>query len=94
MTAYRIIQEGGLTNVLRHAQAPPSCAEVLIDYHDHDLELVVRDDGQGTTEGAAPGHGLIGMRERVAVYGGHLTAGGAVAGGGFELRATLPLVTP
>ncbi|WP_051215693.1 sensor histidine kinase [Granulicoccus phenolivorans] len=91
MTAYRIIQEG-LTNVLRHAQAP-SCAEVLIDYHDHDLELVVRDDGQGTTEGAAPGHGLIGMRERVAVYGGHLTAG-AVAGGGFELRATLPLVTP
>jgi signal transduction histidine kinase len=54
------------------------------------LSVSVRDDGSGPEPGAAPGTGLLGMRERVAVYGGHLFAGGG-EGGGYELRAELPL---
>jgi signal transduction histidine kinase len=88
LTAYRLVQEG-LTNALRHA-ASPTRVEVCVDYGEHELRLSVRDDGR--TDGAAGdvGHGLLGMRERVAVYGGRLTA---VPGptGGFELVATLPL---
>ena len=91
LTAYRLVQEG-LTNTLRHARGPQR-AEVLIDYGPEQLQLAVRDDGQpAAAHDPAPeaGNGLLGMRERVAVYGGSLTAR-ARPEGGFEMLATLPL---
>ena len=88
LTAYRLIQEG-LTNTLRHALSP-SRAEVWVDYQDQHLELAVRDDGQPVTGSIEDGHGLLGMRERVSVYGGELVARPRRAGG-FELIASLPL---
>jgi signal transduction histidine kinase len=88
LTAYRVVQEG-LTNVLRHADGPQR-AEVLISYGPDVLELAVRDDGRPSRRQVTPGHGLIGMRERVGVYGGRLVAG-VQSDGGFELHATLPL---
>jgi signal transduction histidine kinase len=88
LCAYRIVQEG-LTNVLKHAG--PARAEVLLRYAGQVLDVEVRDDGRGPAEGSVtPGHGLIGMRERVAVCGGRLETGSR-AGGGFEIRAHLPL---
>jgi len=86
LTAYRLIQEG-LTNALKHAGA--SHAEVIVRYGDDDVELLVADDGRGAGDGDGGGHGLVGMRERVTVYGGELDAGPR-ADGGFELRARLP----
>ena len=91
LTAYRLVQEG-LTNTLRHAQAPQR-AEVVVDYGAGELQRAVRDDGRAdTTKGTAAeaGNGLMGMRERVAVYGGSLVAR-VRPEGGFELLATLPL---
>ena len=91
LTAYRLVQEG-LTNTLRHARNPRR-AEVAIDYGSDRIELAVRDDGQspgGSAESAAPGAGLLGMRERVAAYGGFLVARER-PDGGFELVATLPV---
>jgi signal transduction histidine kinase len=84
LSAYRIVQEA-LTNVLKHAHA--SHAEVLVGYHPGELELEVSDDGQGPTDGPG-GHGLVGMRERVALYGGILQAGRR-DGGGYRLHARL-----
>lgn len=86
LTAYRLVQEA-LTNTLRHAGAHR--AVVHIGYGDGRLAICVRDDGAGP-DGSPPGTGLLGMRERVAVYGGTLTTG-AADGGGFELRAELPV---
>jgi signal transduction histidine kinase len=86
LTAYRLVQEA-LTNTLKHARA--SRAVVQIGYGEDCLLISVRDDGDGP-DGSPPGTGLLGMRERVAVYGGTLTTG-AADGGGFELRAELPL---
>jgi signal transduction histidine kinase len=91
LTAYRLVQEG-LTNTLRHARNPRR-AEVAIDYGADRIELAVRDDGQypvGSAATAEAGNGLLGMRERVAVYGGSLVAR-ARPEGGFEMVATLPL---
>src|SRR5680860_408550 len=91
LTAYRLVQEG-LTNTLRHARNP-NRVEVAIDYAADRIELAVRDDGQPSALSAPPaeaGNGLLGMRERVAVYGGSLVAR-AQPEGGFELVATLPL---
>ncbi|MGZ4202188.1 MAG: sensor histidine kinase [Thermoleophilaceae bacterium] len=89
LCGYRIVQEG-LTNALKHAG--PAHAEVVLRYRPQALEVEVRDDGQGAAEPAADGagHGLIGMRERVALYGGSLAIGPR-EGGGFEVRARLPL---
>jgi signal transduction histidine kinase len=88
LSAYRILQEG-LTNALKHAG--PATAEVVVRYGPRDLELEVRDDGRGGGSGAnGGGHGLTGMRERVALYGGELSAGPR-PGGGFALAARLPL---
>jgi signal transduction histidine kinase len=94
LTAYRLVQEG-LTNTLRHAQHPQR-AQVAIDYRQDRLHLAVRDDGQvSAVHSPSPeaGNGLLGMRERVAVYGGELVAR-VRPEGGFELMATLPLMTP
>jgi signal transduction histidine kinase len=87
LTAYRLVQEA-LTNTLKHAQAKR--AVVRVCYGDEALLVSVRDDGRGPSGAFEPGNGLLGMRERVAVYGGALSVQGA-EGGGFELRAELPL---
>jgi signal transduction histidine kinase len=87
LTAYRLVQEG-LTNAIKHARAQR--AEVLVHYADGHVELTISDDGVGGGDAGGSGHGLVGMRERVSVYGGELEAGPR-AGGGFRLRARLPV---
>jgi signal transduction histidine kinase len=87
LSAYRIVQEG-LTNALKHAQAGQ--ADVTVRYLPDELELEVRDDGRGATTSDGLGHGLVGIRERVAIYGGEMTAGPA-NGRGFVLSTRLPL---
>jgi signal transduction histidine kinase len=86
LTAYRLVQEG-LTNTLKHAQA--TRAEVLVSYGEDHIEVTVTDDGTGVGNGDGGGHGLVGMRERVSVYGGELDAG-PQHDGGYRLRAKLP----
>lgn len=90
LTAYRLVQEG-LTNTFRHAENPHR-AEVIIDYGADRLRLAVRDDGQPPRPGRPreSGNGLVGLRERVAIYGGSLAAR-ARPEGGFELVASLPI---
>jgi len=89
LTAYRLVQEG-LTNTLKHARAKR--AEVVVRYGEDHIELTVSDDGAGAGNGDGSGHGLVGMRERVSVYGGELEAGPRVEGG-YRLRAKLPLAS-
>ncbi|WP_328526527.1 sensor histidine kinase [Kribbella sp. NBC_00359] len=88
LSAYRILQEG-LTNALKHARA--SQAEVEVQYTATELRLEVRDDGPGgPSTDAGVGHGLVGIRERVRIFGGGMSAGTSRTGG-FVLRAQLPL---
>jgi signal transduction histidine kinase len=87
-TGHRIVQEA-LTNVLKHA-VDPSAVEVLVRWADGGLVLQVSDDGRSSVAWGEPGHGLTGMRERLALFGGELSAGPA-ATGGWRVRATLPL---
>ena len=87
LSAFRIVQEG-LTNVLKHADA--AHADVVVRYGDDLLQLEVRDDGRGPVEGGTPGHGLVGIRERVKLYGGEVSAG-SDNGAGFMLSASLRL---
>jgi signal transduction histidine kinase len=87
VAAYRVVQEA-LTNVLRHAAAQR--ADVGLAYGDDALVVTVSDDGHGPAAPGGGGHGLAGMRERVAVLGGSLDAGPR-DGGGFAVRARLPL---
>ncbi|MDQ3889317.1 MAG: histidine kinase [Actinomycetota bacterium] len=89
LAAYRVVQEA-LTNALKHAGA--ARARVLIRYRATALELAVTNNGTGRANGGRGGHGLIGMRERVALYGGELEAGPR-ADGGYAVRASLPLDT-
>lgn len=91
LAAYRIVQEA-LSNVRRHAAA--STVNVTLRYTPAELSVEVVDDGVGTTSAHSPGHGLIGMRERVAVYNGRFETGtGSPAGEGFSVRAVLPVAT-
>jgi signal transduction histidine kinase len=87
LSAYRIVQEG-LTNALKHARA--SQADVTIRYAPDELQIEVRDDGRGESPTDGLGHGLVGIRERVKIYGGEMTTGKA-AGGGFVLSTRLPV---
>jgi signal transduction histidine kinase len=87
LSAYRIVQEG-LTNALKHAHA--GHADVTVRYAHEGLLLEVRDDGVGAAASDGLGHGLVGIRERVKIYGGEMTAGAAPEGG-FVLQARLPL---
>jgi signal transduction histidine kinase len=87
LSAYRIVQEA-LTNALKHAG--PTSARVVVRYAKDDLELEIADTGAGAVASDGEGHGLVGMRERVALYGGRLEAGPR-DGGGFAVRARLPL---
>jgi signal transduction histidine kinase len=94
LSAYRIVQEA-LTNTLRHAHA--ASARVRLCYAPDALTVEVTDDGRGAAaallEPAHHGYGIVGMRERVAMIGGEMIAGPR-AGGGFEVRARLPLGVP
>ncbi|MET7465204.1 sensor histidine kinase [Nonomuraea sp. NPDC005501] len=91
LAAYRLVQEG-LTNALRHAGAGAT-ARVTVRHEPHELDVRVEDDGRGPDGGwgaDGTGHGLVGIRERVALYGGILSIGPR-PGGGFEVRARFPL---
>lgn len=87
LAAFRIVQEG-LTNVVRHADR--SRATVRLTRSDDALELEILDEGPGATASAPDGHGLVGIRERVAMYAGQLELG-AGPGGGFRIGVRLPL---
>jgi signal transduction histidine kinase len=89
LSAYRIVQEA-LTNVVKHAG--PARAQVVVCYGDREVAVEVTDDGKGAPgdgRTAKVGHGIIGMRERVALFGGDLEAG-PLPGGGFRVAARLP----
>ena len=87
LSAYRIVQEA-MTNVLKHANA--NRVEVLIAYEPDGVALTISDNGSGPREGLATGHGLIGMRERVELFGGEMNTGSSSLGG-FTVRARLPI---
>ena len=87
LSAYRIVQEG-LTNVLKHAHAAQAAVKIV--HAPNELRIEVRDDGRGGPAGPGLGHGLVGVGERVKIYGGEMGAE-ALHGGGFLLRARLPL---
>jgi signal transduction histidine kinase len=87
LSAYRIVQEG-LTNALKHARA--GHADVTVRYRPDELQIEVCDDGEGSSTSDGLGHGLVGIRERVKLYGGEMSAGSAGVGG-FVLSARLPL---
>lgn len=86
LTAYRIVQEA-LTNVRRHSASDR--ADVVIEFGGDALTISVTDEGPPRHDAAEPGHGLLGMRERVALFGGRLEA--TRHGAGFAVRAVLPL---
>jgi signal transduction histidine kinase len=86
MSAYRIVQEA-LTNALRYA--PGARVDVSVRYG-RDLQLEVRDDGPGHAPSTGSGQGLVGMRERAALFGGELEAGPLPGGAGFRVHARLP----
>lgn len=94
LVAYRIVQEA-LTNVIKHAGPVPTV--VSVRFTARELELEVSDTGRGSArereDRDGPGHGLLGMEERVALYGGELAAGPR-AEGGFEVRARIPFDAP
>ena len=77
-----------MTNALKHADA--TRADVLVRYRPGELRIDIRDDGRGGPPGDGLGHGLVGVRERVKLYGGEMSAG-ALHGGGFALITRLPL---
>jgi len=88
LTAYRIVQEA-LTNALKYAGGAPT--QVRVEFGERELTLEVLDAGARTPNGAGqPGRGLLGMQQRVAVFGGQLEAGHRPEGG-FAVRARLPL---
>lgn len=95
LTVYRLVQEA-LTNTLKHAPAKAR-ADVRIGCAPEEVTVTVTDDGAGAGPvldlGRPAGHGLHGMRERAAVYGGRLTAG-PLPGGGWQVAAVLTLTTP
>ena len=87
LTAYRLIQEG-LTNARKHSHAGHT--DVRLRYGSDGVEVEVCDDGDGGAVVGTGGQGLIGMRERVSIYGGEFEAGPRTEGG-FRLRARLPV---
>jgi signal transduction histidine kinase len=89
LSAYRIVQEA-LTNVVKHAGV--TTARATLDYREDELAIEITDLGRGrpVIDGQVPGHGLLGMRERVHVYGGSFRAA-PMPGRGFRVAARLPL---
>jgi signal transduction histidine kinase len=87
LAVFRIVQEA-LTNTVKHA-GPDASADVRLSYESGAVEIEVTDDGHGPGTPGGIGHGLIGMRERTAMFGGTFTAGPRAAGG-FRVLARLP----
>lgn len=87
LTAYRIVQEA-LTNIIKHVGASAQVS-ITIEGRSQDILITIRDDGMGSSDAQASGHGIIGMSERVQLLGGSFSAG-PVTGGGFEVSAVLP----
>jgi len=92
LAAYRVVQEA-LTNTMKHAAG--AAATVLVDYGNDRLRVEVTDTGGTPTAAAASGngHGLVGLRERLAVYGGTLQTGPRLSGG-YRVTALIPLEAP
>jgi len=94
LSAFRIVQEA-LTNALRHAG--PAAAQVTVRYEEGVVSLEITDTGHGPDDDSGArhgtGHGLLGMRERAAMFGGELETAGS-DGGGFTVRARLPVPAP
>jgi signal transduction histidine kinase len=94
LAAFRVVQEA-LANTAKHARAGRAWVTVRCDARAVGLEIA--DDGRGPNGGArargdrTTGHGLAGMRERVALYGGTLETGPREQGRGFRVRATIPI---
>lgn len=88
VSAYRIVQEA-LTNALKHA-GPSARTEVRLHTGNHGVDIEVLDNGRGVTILTGSGHGIIGMRERALLLGGHLDVGPR-PGGGFHVLAHLPI---
>ncbi|WP_232050009.1 sensor histidine kinase [Actinoplanes sp. OR16] len=91
LTIYRIVQES-LTNVIKHAGA--SHCTITVAASGGSVRIDVTDDGGGRPPSNGRGQGLIGMRERVSLYGGQLTTGPVPQGSGFRVTATIPLEVP
>jgi signal transduction histidine kinase len=90
LAAYRVVQEA-ITNAIKYAAAAPT--QVHVSYGEQDVELHVSDRGPGAGapgRAGGGGHGLVGMRERVRIFGGELQTGRR-DGGGFEVRARIPV---
>lgn len=90
LAAYRVIQEG-LTNSLKHAG--DARATVVVRYQETAVDLELGDDGRGTHGSSGAGRGLVGMRERVSLYGGSMQSGDR-PGGGYLVTARLPVTEP
>ena len=90
LAAYRVVQEA-LTNALKYAGS--AHAWVAVSWGEDELELTIANDGRGGSDGTGGGQGLDGMRERVSLYGGEI-ASGPREGGGFVVRARLPIGEP
>lgn len=90
LSAYRIVQES-LTNAVRHG-GPNVSAKVTIEYGEAQLDVLILDDGRGPSAGTGDGsgHGIVGMRERIAVLGGEFSAG-SHTGGGYQVHAIIPV---
>ncbi len=90
LSAYRIVQES-LTNAVRHG-GPNVSARVTIEYGSDQLDVLILDDGRGpsASTGDGSGHGIIGMRERIAVLGGEFSAGPS-SGGGYQVHVIIPV---
>jgi signal transduction histidine kinase len=82
-----VVQEA-LTNARKHG-GDGATATVRLEYGERELAIDVRDDGRGAANGHHGGHGLVGMRERVTLYGGQLDSG--PVDGGYRVRASLPI---
>jgi signal transduction histidine kinase len=93
LAAYRVLQEA-ITNAIKYAGGAPT--DVRVRYGDDEVQLEVRDRGRASATASAlggGGHGLVGMRERVRVFGGELESG-RCSDGGFEVRARIPVGDP
>jgi signal transduction histidine kinase len=92
LTVYRLVQEA-LTNTVKHAAG--ASVRVLVEYAEDDLRVEVTDTGgrAGATAGTGTGRGLIGLRERLSVYGGTLQAGPRLTGG-YRVQARIPVEAP
>ncbi|MBW3536767.1 MAG: sensor histidine kinase [Actinobacteria bacterium] len=92
LVVYRVVQEA-LTNVIRHADAKR--VEVSLMYLPDSIDIRIEDDGRGAKDATArtDGHGILGMRERLATVGGAVTAGPGPEGRGWQVHAEIPLLT-